>query len=487
MKRLLATGVTCVALLSGVLLVRTARYGQDQLAVEPASMISIPSGAAERLAAAVRLQTISHEDPDAFRADAFEALHEQLRAAFPQVHATLKRETVSAHSLLYTWVGSDTSLKPILLAGHLDVVPVEAGTEEQWQEDPFGGRIADGFIWGRGAIDNKSAVVGMLEAVELLLHEGFTPKRTVYLAFGHDEEVGGTQGAREIANLLKRRGVALQMVLDEGGVISERILSGVDEPVAMVGIAEKGFVSVELTTRGAGGHSSLPPPQSSIGVLSAAIARLESKPMPARLDGPTRQLLDRIGPGFPFARRVGLANLWLSRPLVLRGLERSSTTNAMARTTTAVTIFQAGTKDNVLASQARAVVNFRIVPGDSIAGVLAHVRRVVADERVEVKIAGRFSAEPSSISSTDSDAFRALERAIRRVASDVIVAPYLVIVATDSRYYGDLSAGIFRFLPLRLTQEDLARMHGSNERVAIRHYEDAIRVYRQLMIDAAGT
>ena len=402
------------------------------------------------------------------------------------MHAQLRRETVGTHSLLYTWQGSDSSLNPILLIGHLDVVPVEPGTEEKWQQDPFGGRIVDGFIWGRGAIDNKSAVVGTLEAVEMLLVEGFRPVRTVYLAYGHDEEVGGAAGAREIAALLKARGVELEMVLDEGGVIGDGILPGISEPVALVGIAEKGFVTIELSARVAGGHSSLPPRQSAVGILSAAVARLENTQMAARLEGPTRQLFDRIGPRFPTMQRAVFANLWLTAPLVLRTLEESPTTNAMVRTTTAPTIFQAGTKDNVLPSHARAVINFRILPGDTVASVVEHVKRAVDDSRVEVKTVGRFSAEPSAVSSTDSESFRTLERTIRSVVPDAIVAPYLVVVVTDARYYSGLTRNVFRFLPLRLTSRDLERMHGIDERIGIREYEAAIRTYRQLVIEAAG-
>ena len=478
--------VAAVVSLVGFTLVRTARYGSAQPAVDPAPDVAIPEGAAERLAGALRIPTISHEDPAAFDGEAFRALHAYLQAAFPRAHSQLRRETVGTHSLLYTWHGSDPSLKPILLVGHLDVVPVEPGTEGKWQEEPFGGRIADGFIWGRGAIDNKSAVVGMLEAVEMLLGEGFRPARTVYLAYGHDEEVGGTRGAREIAALLKHRGVELEMVLDEGGVIGDGIFPGISEPVALVGVAEKGFVSIELSTRAPGGHSSLPPRQSTVGILSAAIARLEENPMPARLEGPTRQLFDRIGPRFPLGQRLVFANLWLTRALVLRNLEGSPATNAMVRTTTAATIFQAGEKDNVLPGHARAVINFRILPGDSVADVVEHVRRVVDDGRVEVRVVGRFSAEPSAVSSTESESFRTLERTIRSVTPDAIVAPYVVVVVTDARHYGGLSTNVFRFLPVRLTTADLARMHGTDERIAVRHYEAAIRTYRQLVLNAAG-
>jgi carboxypeptidase PM20D1 len=209
--------------------------------------------------------------------------------------------------------------------------------------------------------------------------------------------------------------------------------------------------------------------------------------MAARLEGPTRQLFDRLGPNFPAIQRAVFANLWLTAPLVVRTLEDSPTTNAMVRTTTAPTIFQAGTKDNVLPSHARAVINFRILPGDTVATVVEHVRRAVDDGRVEVKTVGRFSAEPSAVSSTDSESFTTLERTIRSVVPDAIVAPYLVVVVTDARYYSGLSRNVFRFLPLRLTQQDLERMHGIDERIGIREYEAATRTYRQLVIEAAGS
>jgi carboxypeptidase PM20D1 len=474
------------ALFGGFVLVHTARYESAQITVAPVAAAAISDGAAERLAASLRFRTISSEDRVAFDARAFAAFHAYLQTAFPRVHAQLQRETVATHSLLYTWPGSDPSLKPMLLMGHLDVVPVEPDTEKQWQHDPFSGRIAGGFIWGRGAIDNKSTVIGTLEAVEMLLTEGFRPTRTVYLAYGHDEEVGGAGGASEIAALLKRRRVELEMVLDEGGVITDGVLPGISGPVALIGIAEKGFVSIELSARSTGGHSSLPPSQSAVGIVSAAVAKLEETQMDARLDGPTRALFDRVGPRFPALQRTVFANLWLTRPLVVRSLTKSPTTNAMVRTTTAATMFQAGTKDNVLPSYARAVINFRILPGDSIQRVTQHVRDVVNHPRIDVKITGRFSAEPSPVSSSSSESFRTLERTIRSVVPDATVAPYLVVVVTDARYYAGLSRNVFRFLPLRLMPADLARMHGVDERIGLGEYASAIRIYRRLVIEVAG-
>lgn len=319
----------------------------------------------------------------------------------------------------------------------------------------------------------------------MLLADGFTPRRTVLLAYGHDEEVGG-RGAQAIAALLRGRGVRPWMVVDEGGVIGQGLMPGVNRPTALIGIAEKGFVSVELTARAEGGHSSMPPRHGSIGRLSAAIRRLEESPMPARLDGAALQLFNRVGPEMPFAQRAVFANLWLTRPLVIRTLEGVPGSNAMIRTTAAPTIFQAGTKENVLPSLARAVVNFRILPGDSVAGVVAHVRRVVNDTAVHVRAMETFSSEPSPVSRTDGEPYRLLERSIRQAAPDAVVAPYLVVGGTDARHYHGLSQHVYRFLPIRMTSRDLGRMHGTDERIRVRDYEAGIRFYRQLLLNAAG-
>jgi carboxypeptidase PM20D1 len=257
--RLLLLLGSALVLLVAIIIARTLQYRFTQSVVEPAPEVAVSAEAGERLAGAIRIPTISHDAPTAFDPRPFQALHSYLKEQFPRVHSHLTREIVGTNSLLYTWRGSNPALKPILLMGHLDVVPVEPGTEEDWQEPPFSGRIADGFIWGRGAIDNKLTVLGTMEAVEMLLGRGFRPARGVYLAYGQDEEVGGQGGAQQIAALLKQRGVELEMVLDEGGVIGDGLLPGITTPTALVGIAEKGFVSVELSTGTAGGHSSVPP------------------------------------------------------------------------------------------------------------------------------------------------------------------------------------------------------------------------------------
>jgi carboxypeptidase PM20D1 len=486
LKKLALALIAALAVLLAVILVRTARFGEAQGEVPRAAAYTAPAGAAERLAEAIRIPTISHEDSARFDAAAFAALHELLRARYPRVHARLRREVVGGYSLLYTWPGTDPSLPPVLLMGHMDVVPVEAGTEARWKRPPFAGAVEGGYVWGRGSLDDKASVLGTLEAVEMLLAEGFAPRRTVLLAYGHDEESGG-DGARQTAALLRGRGVRPWMVVDEGGAIGQGLMPGVQRPTALIGIAEKGFVSVELTAQAEGGHSSMPPRHGSIGRLSAAIERLEASPMPARLDGAALQLFDRVGPEMPLAQRAVFANLWLTRTLVIRTLSGAPSSDAMVRTTTAPTIFQAGTKENVLPSRARAVVNFRILPGDSVGSVLAHVRRVVNDTAVHVRAMEGFSSEPSPVSRTDDEPYRVLERSIRQAAPDAVVAPYLVVGGTDARHYHALSEHVYRFLPVRMTSEDLDRIHGTDERISIRDYQAAIRFYRQLLLNAAGS
>src|SRR2546423_860537 len=377
--------VLALVVLFGVMLYKTLRYPSRQINVAPAPDVSLDgNAAAEHLAQSLHFQTVSYPDPAQFKPDEFTNLRAFLEQTYPSAHATLAHETVANYSLLYKWQGQDQKLKPILLMGHMDVVPVEPGTESQWTYPPFEGRIADGYVWGRGAMDDKACVVGILEAVEQLLREGYQPKRTVYLAFGHDEEIGGQNGAPAIAELLRSRGVEFEYVLDEGGALTDGILQGIDHPVAALDTAEKGFVSVELTVEGTGGHSSAPPPQTAIGILSAAIARLEAEQMPASLNGAAQEMFQYVGPEMNFLPRMALANLWLSRPLVVRQLTGRRETNALLRTTTAATIFEGGIKDNVLPSHARAVVNFRILPGDSVNGVLEHVKRAINDPRVKI-------------------------------------------------------------------------------------------------------
>jgi carboxypeptidase PM20D1 len=466
-----------------VVAVRTQRLVATAVPVTPAAPLNLDTvGIASRLAAALRFPTISYLEPGRLDGAAFAGLRAFLETSYPLAHTALDREIIGGHSLLYTWSGTQSELAPVLLLSHMDVVPVEEGTLAEWTHPPFAGVVADGFVWGRGALDNKAGVLGILEAVELLLAEGHRPRRTVLLAFGHDEEAGGFTGARAMATLLQERGVRPALVLDEGGFITQGVMPGIDVPVALIGVAEKGYLSLELLARGDGGHSSMPPAQTAVGVLARAVDRLQSKPFPARLDGVPRDMFAQLAPAMSLGPRAAVANLWLSRALLERQLLAAPSTAAMLRTTTAPTMFEGSPKDNVLPIHARAVVNFRIRPGESVASVSARVRRVIDDERVAVRAIEPFLVEPSPTSPSDGAAFEMLRRTILQVQPDALVAPYLLMAATDARHYTGIADNVYRFLPLRVTPDDVHRVHGTDERIQIDDYARVVRFFRQLLL-----
>jgi carboxypeptidase PM20D1 len=401
------------------------------------------------------------------------------------VHAALKLEKVNGYGLLYQWAGSDSSLAPAVLLAHQDVVPVEPGTEGKWTEPPFGGTIAGGYVWGRGALDDKGSLVAILEAIEHLISTGAKPRRTVYLAFGYDEEVGGRRGAAHIADLLASRNVRPEFVLDEGGALATGLVPGVAAPVALIGIAEKGYVTVELTAQAEGGHSSMPPKETAVGILAAGLTRLEHHQMPRAIRGPTADLFDFLGPEMPFGPRLVMANRWLLGGLLAAGFGSTPQGNAMLRTTTAPTVLQAGVKENVLPSTARALVNFRILPGDSAASVLEHVRHAVDDPRIGVRALQETVSDPSGVTSVSAEPFQLLARTIRQVIPDAVVTPWLVVGATDSRHYSRLTPNVLRFVGAPIGPDDVRRVHGTDERVGVQAYANSVRIYIQLLKNAA--
>jgi carboxypeptidase PM20D1 len=415
--------------------------------------------------------------------DPLRNFHAFLAKSFPRVHAQLTKEIVNDHSLLYTWKGKDDRLKPILLMAHMDVVPVDPATEKSWTHAPFSGQVADGYVWGRGTMDDKASVLGILEAVERLLADGFQPQRTVYLAFGHDEEIGGNDGAAKIAELLRSRRIELDFVLDEGMNILSGVIDGISAPVALIGIAEKGYLSLRLTVETPGGHSSIPPADTAIGMVSRALQKLETAPFPANLRGPTRQMFEFLGPEMAWPRKSALANLWLFEPFVTKQLTGSPLTNAIVRTTLAPTIFHAGVKENVLPTHAEAVINLRILPGETIRGTTEQVRTTIHDARIKITPLP-LQMEPSGVSEIASAGFKTLQRTIGETAPEVIVAPALLVAATDSRYYAALTKNIFRFLPMTLTRKDTERYHGIDERISIADYLRCVRFYAQLVRNA---
>lgn len=486
MKRILLFMLLLLLGLAGLLVVRTLGFRSRQVVVTPAPAEPFDTAAlAQRLAGALTFKTISYQDSSQFDARVFDGFQRYLQDSFPRVQATLKREQVNGYGLLYEWTGSDATLAPIVLLAHQDVVPIEPGTEGRWTEPPFGGRIANGYVWGRGALDDKGSLLGLLEAVEHLLAGGATPRRTVYLAFGYDEEVGGRRGAAHLAELLASRNVHPELVLDEGGVLATGLIPGMTRPVALVGIAEKGYLTVELTVQSAGGHSSMPPGETAVGILAAGLARLELRQMPRAIRGPTAAMFDYVGPELPFGPRLVIANRWLFGGMLATRFGNTPYGNAMLRTTTAPTVFQAGVKENVLPSSARALVNFRILPGDSVGSVLDHVRHVVRDARINVATLGTSVANPSPVTSVNGESFQLLSRSIRETIPGVVVTPWLVVAGTDSRHYTSLTPNVLRFVGATIGSDDLRRIHGTDERIGVADYVNVVRVYVQLLRNAA--
>lgn len=474
--------VLAAALLLLVMIFNAWRNSGPEFAVAPERPeLDLPA-MARRLGAAIAIPTISVDgaEPEWAR---FQELHALLETQFPRVHAELERELVADASLLYRWRGRE-ACPAVLLAAHQDVVPVEPGTEALWTHPPFSGTVADGSIWGRGAIDDKGSLMAILEALEYLLAAGATPPCDVYLAFGHDEEVSGFGGARAIADLLQSRAVALDYVLDEGGAITLGAIPGTEVPLATIGVAEKGYVSVRLLARSEGGHSSMPPRRTAIGRLARAVARLEEHRPDSDLSAVQRELLRRIAPETDPMQRLVLSNLWISAPLVDSLLAGAPASDATLRTTTAPTLFHAGIKDNVLPQQAEAVVNFRIRLGDSVAGVLQHVRETVDDDGIEIAAIDGFQSEPTQqAASWNHPAFHHIERSLRAVSPEarLVVAPFVTSGGTDARHYATLTPNLYRFLPATLSAEMLASFHGNNERLPIDEYQRMVRFYIALL------
>ena len=475
--------VVLILFLIGFVILRTALYSPPQKKVAPRDFVAIDGrSVAERLGLAVQYRTISDLDPSKIDGNSFLGLHRLFKTLYPQVHDKLKVETVNDYSLLYTWEGKNPDLKPIMLISHLDVVPADESEDGGWTYPPFSGEIADGCVWGRGTLDIKNGVIGIIEAVEYLIKHDFEPERTVYLGFGHDEEVGGKNGAAAIAALLESRGVELASLLDEGGTVIDAFLPSVETPVGVIGISEKGYLSLRLSVLVDGGHSSMPPQETAIGILSRAISNLEGNPMPAHLEV-VEFLMSYLGSALPFTQRMLFANTWLFSGILKKQLAKSSMLNASMRTTTAPTIINAGVKDNILPGKAEAVVNFRILPGDDLRSVYEMVLERINDERVVVSplegetLEGESGWNPSPVADTESPYFTRLERLVRQAFPGSLACPYLVLGGTDARRYAPVTGNALRFNPVQVSREDLQGMHGVDECLSIENCAKMVSFY----------
>ncbi|WP_223702695.1 M20 family peptidase [Sutcliffiella deserti] len=430
------------------------------------------------LSEAISYKTISYQDRERMDLEEFDRFITFLENSYPTVHEKLELEKINEYALLYKWKGKVSAINPIGLTGHYDVVPVLEGTEANWEQGPFSGAVVEDKIWGRGSLDDKIGVIGILEAIEYLATEGFQPNRDMYFMFGFDEEIGGEHGAMAIAGTLKDRGIQFDFVLDEGGAIIENMVPGVEQPVGVVGISEKGSATAELTIEGSGGHSSQPMDRTNIGRISSAIAKLEETQFKANLQGPGEDLFEYAAPEMNFGMKYVFANKFLFKPVIEHILLQEPASAALIRTTIAPTIFQAGEQYNALPEQASAFINLRLMPGDSLEDVKAYIESTIEDDAIQVSVTG---SEATSVSSIDGWEFEAIQQAARNIYNDAIIAPYLMVAGSDAKHYDLVSENTYRFLPVQITSSDLNRMHGTNEHVSVKNYLKAIMFYAEII------
>jgi carboxypeptidase PM20D1 len=468
-----------IVVLGAVIAIRTMTFTSKQLPAGSKVDYKIDNNAAaQRLSGSIQFKTVFNEDKSKVDYGPFAKQQEYLAKTFPLVYSTLDVKVINDYGLLYTWKGSDSSKKPILLLAHQDVVPA---SDEGWKYPPFSGAIADGYIWGRGTLDDKSTLLSMLEAIDYLIQQGYQPSRTVCLASGFDEEITGKEGAGKIAQYLKDNGKDFEMITDEGFLLISGAVPGIKGPVALVGTAEKGYLNLELAAESQGGHSSMPPRQTTAGIVAAAVDKLEKNPFPAKLTGgPAGQMFEYLGPEMSTLYKTIFANTWLLDGVIQGILSASPSTDATLRTTTAPTMLKGSDRENVLPKRSWAVVNFRLFPGETIESVKQRVIKVIDDPRVTVKVYGEGN-EASPVSGTDTNAFKTFSRTIRDVFPEAVIAPGMTNSASDATRYIGLSPNILRFLPQRFTDEELVLLHGTNERITVDNYGEMIDFYIQLI------
>jgi carboxypeptidase PM20D1 len=446
--------------------------------------VTVAAGSpSERLAEAIKIPTISYQELDRVQYQEFARFNDLLRRSFPRAFSVLEVEQINEHSLLLFWRSTDPELAPVLFTAHTDVVPIEPGTEGDWTHPPFAGVIADGKIYGRGALDDKEGVMSWMEAVEILLESGLKPERTLVFAFGHDEEIGGREGAKKIAERLNELNMHFAWMIDEGGLIITDGPMVSDRPLAMINIAEKGYVTLRLVARGEGGHSSRPPRVSTIGRLSRALYRIENNPFPTRLSAPVVAMFESLAPHMDQPEKFIFSNLWLTGSLVAGQMAEDPTTNPLVRTTTALTMFNAGVKENVVPQMAEARVNFRLLPGDTPEGLLDRISGIVDDPLVEISASTWNNIPP--VADPKGEGFGIIADAISSVYPDALTVPSLLMATTDTRHYIELVEDQYRFHGILVEAEQATSIHGTGEYISVQSYEKSIEIARKILELAA--
>jgi len=479
--------LAAVMVLVAIVMMRTAALAPEPVdsSVKPLELSVIDAGeAAKSLSKAIQFKTVTDQDPAKTDWTAFTAFQDWLKIRYPEFHAAVQSRLLADYTPYHVWQGRNPDLNPMVFLAHQDVVPA-IEDDPGWIHPPFAGLIADGFIHGRGAIDDKGSLIGIMEAANNLAARGYQPERTLIFVFGHDEEVLGS-GAKSAAQYMKDNGITPEAVIDEGGAMITG-LNGVSEPVAMIGVTEKGYFTVRVTARARGGHSSAPAKVSAIGSLSRAIIAIEENPFDHGLNDVTTGMLKAFAPKQGFKERMAIANLWLFKGSVEAALHETDATRTMLGTSIAPTIINAGVKENALPREASALVNLRVHPRDSHASVLAHLRKAVNNPDITIEPTEGEHTEPAPISPIGTGTYKLLEDLIQDVFPGRAVAPNMLAGGTDSRYFVIVTPNIYRFAPFDFEMEDMTRAHGLNERMSVEGFARGIAIYEEMFKRAGAS
>lgn len=473
MKKILLGLLFALIILLGVIFFNFFAISSKQLPVEGTKTdINSIKGAEERISQSITYQTVSYEDTSLINFEPYLQFHTFLRGTFPNIFHNVNVEMVNNYTILLHWEGTDKSLKPGVLMAHYDVVPVSDDTKDMWCVPPFDGVIKGDTLFGRGSVDNKINLMAQLEAIDFLLKNKYWPKRDLYFVFGHDEEIGGVNGALAVAKQLKSRGIEADFVLDEGGYVTEYMVPGVSQPVALVGTSEKGFLNLEISVNIDGGHSSMPAPKNAIATLSKALYDLSQQPFAPTMSQSMKDFIEHIAPHSSFINRLAMSNTWLFKPLIYNIYSASPAGNAMVRTSMVPTIINGGVKANVIPNVVTANVNYRILPGMSIEQVVEHTKKAINNPAVQVKVL-QPTQEASTVSPINTTAFKQISDAIHLNFDNTIVTPFLMIAGTDSKHFDLVTDKIYKFSPMI----DPVGFHGVDEYLILSDYKKAIGFY----------
>jgi len=474
--------VGILLILIGILIFRTINFSKDEEIYEVIydnSQVD-KDEVVKKLQEAIKIKTISNSDYSKTDFSEFKKFINLLKINFPNIHKEMERTIINDYSLVFKWKGKKQDKKPGMIMAHIDVVPIEKGTLDDWDEEPFSGAIKDGYIYGRGTMDIKIHLITVMQACETLIDEGFMPERDLYLCFGHDEEVGGQEGAAKIVEYFKKKNIKFDYVLDEGGVVSSGVISAVKKPIALIGVAEKGYCNLKINIKAVGGHASTPPKNTSLGLVSKVICALEKKKIKMYLPEATKTMIKSLALHMNFVNKLIIANLWIFKGLFIKMFGKPGTNGeALLRTTIAPTMANASMEPNVLPQVSSFTVNCRILQEYSGNQLLSHINKKCKGLDYNIDILRM--DEPSQVSDSKSEVFRTISGVILGIYDDVAIIPYLMVAGTDSYKFESLSENVFRFTPYYVEKDDIKRIHGTNERNSVENVVNCVRFFTTLI------